>query len=68
MISTMENIKNEKVFEKLVIMPEELAGLFAEESGFTDDFQRVHSYKCCPTRHGCSGATNCDSAYGNYHR
>lgn len=22
------------------------------------------SYKFCPTRHGCSGATNCDYAYG----
>ena len=22
------------------------------------------SYKYCPTRHGCSGATNCDYEYG----
>lgn len=22
--------------------------------------------KCCPTRHGCQGATDCDYAYGNY--
>lgn len=22
------------------------------------------SYKYCPTRHGCSGATNCDYDYG----
>lgn len=22
------------------------------------------SYKFCPTRHGCSGATNCDYEYG----
>lgn len=22
--------------------------------------------KCCPTRHGCQGATDCDYAYGSY--
>lgn len=22
--------------------------------------------KCCPTRHGCQGATDCDYSYGNY--
>ncbi len=26
------------------------------------------SYKLCATRHGCSGATNCDACYGDYHR
>ena len=25
------------------------------------------SVKCCPTRHGCTGATNCDSCVGDYH-
>lgn len=25
-----------------------------------------HSKKWCPTRHGCTGATNCDYAYGDY--
>lgn len=25
------------------------------------------SIKCCPTRHGCTGATNCDCSYGDYH-
>lgn len=25
------------------------------------------SYKICATRHGCSGATNCDACYGDYH-
>lgn len=24
------------------------------------------SVKCCPTRHGCTGATNCDSCVGDY--
>jgi len=28
----------------------------------------LYSYKCCPTRHGCSGATNCDNCYADYHR
>jgi len=22
--------------------------------------------KVCPTRHGCTGATNCDNSYGDY--
>lgn len=26
------------------------------------------SYKLCATRHGCSGATNCDYSYGDYRR
>lgn len=24
------------------------------------------SVKCCPTRHGCTGATNCDSCLSDY--
>ena len=27
-----------------------------------------YGYKVCATRHGCSGATNCDRAYSDYHR
>lgn len=26
------------------------------------------SYKLCATRHGCSGATNCNACYGDYRR
>lgn len=28
----------------------------------------VKGYKVCATSHGCSGATDCDAAYGAYHR
>ena len=29
--------------------------------------EMLASVKCCPTRHGCTGATNCDCSLGDYH-
>lgn len=26
----------------------------------------IYCVKCCPTRHGCSGATNCDCSLSDY--
>ena len=42
-------------------------------SGETEGMERhprkgVKDYKVCATSHGCSGATDCDAAYGAYHR
>lgn len=68
MVSTIDHIEKSSIFVKLVIMPKELELLSEKEDALMDDFQQVYNYKCCPTRHGCSGATNCDHAYGNYHR
>lgn len=42
----------------------------------TEDIERADfdggdfdcSYKLCATRHGCSGATNCNACYGDYRR
>lgn len=39
---------------------------FEEASNDEDNNEMSLGRKCCPTRHGCQGATDCDYAYGNY--
>lgn len=69
MVATIESLKTMPVFIMLNITPEEATMLSEGSYPVTPPVStEVFSYKCCPTRHGCSGATNCDSAYGDYHR
>ena len=68
MVSTIEQIETTPIFFSIIISPEELENLSHRKYTLSDNAQRVFNYKCCPTRHGCSGATNCDYAYGDYHR
>lgn len=69
MVATIESVKSVLFFIDLNILPEEIEMLsdrvYTPVSTATIS---IDSYKCCPTRHGCSGATNCDNAYGDYHR
>lgn len=69
MVATIEGIKSMPVFIMLDITQEEVTMLSEGIYSVTPPTStEVFSYKCCPTRHGCSGATNCDNAYGDYHR
>lgn len=69
MIATIESIKSAPLFMELDILPEEIERLSDRvyRSAGTAAIP-VYGYKNCSTRHGCSGATNCDYAYGDYHR
>ena len=67
MISSIGFIKSREAYGKLVIHDSELARVSGLACG-SGNTASVWSYKVCPTRHGCSGATNCDNAYGDYHR
>ena len=68
MISYVNLNETSVIFTRLIITSEEFAMLSQKENYTNESFQHIYSYKCCPTRHGCSGATNCDNSYGDYHR
>lgn len=67
MIASIDCLKNKASHEKLTIRQDELKGLESMEYG-TRRTVAHRGYKVCATRHGCSGATNCDYSYGNYHK
>lgn len=61
---------NEHLREKDELITEYRAQVLSDE---TEGMERhpnkgVKGYKVCATSHGCSGATDCDAAYGAYHR
>lgn len=67
MIGNIDFVKSKAQYEKLTIRSSELASLSALAYG-TNRTTTRWSYKVCPTRHGCEGATNCDRSYGDYHK
>lgn len=61
---------NEHLADKDELITEYRSHVLSDE---TEGMERhpnkgVKGYKVCATSHGCSGATDCDSAYGAYHR
>ena len=68
MVATVNCVKSAPAFMSLNIRPEEMETLLNREYTHVHPDLPIYSYKCCPTVHGCSGATNCDNAYGDYHR
>lgn len=47
---------------------DDLKEIYKKTEGKERDFnqEEMKKYKVCASRHGCSGATNCDYSYGNY--
>lgn len=61
---------NEHLQDKDELITEYRAHVLSDE---TEGMERhpnkgIKGYKVCATSHGCSGATDCDAAYGAYHR
>lgn len=61
---------NEHLRDKDELITEYRAQVLSDE---TEGMERhpnkgTKEYKVCATSHGCSGATDCDAAYGAYHR
>lgn len=61
---------NQHLSDKDELITEYRSQVLSEEA---DGMERhpnkgVKDYKVCATSHGCSGATDCDAAYGAYHR
>jgi len=65
----------EKSFQRSVDIPqclcisdEQISALMNKVTGIErsnqTDNAHLASFKYCPTRHGCTGATNCDYEYG----
>lgn len=67
MISDINCIETVRTCFRTLILPEELDAL-SPDGCPSMEAAPERGYKVCPTRHGCSGATNCDYSYGNYHR
>ncbi len=63
-VDTLDNLAG------LAVSDEELNNLADRAEGLEraehKDEPRFGSRKCCPTRHGCQGATDCDYSYGSY--
>ncbi|MCM1501314.1 MAG: hypothetical protein NC115_01445 [Bacteroidales bacterium] len=61
---------NEHLSEKDELITEYRAQVLSDETEGMERHPRkgVKDYKVCATSHGCSGATDCDAAYGAYHR
>lgn len=61
---------NEHLSDKDELITEYRAQVLSDETEGMERHPRkgVKEYKVCATSHGCSGATDCDAAYGAYHR
>lgn len=69
MVASIKSLKAMPMIFLLDIDQEEVEKLMERAYPTAEPMPTVeYSYKCCPTRHGCSGATNCDYAYADYRR
>lgn len=61
---------NEHLHEKDELITEYRAHVLSNETKGMERHPNkgIKFYKVCATSHGCSGATDCDAAYGAYHR
>lgn len=53
-----------------VVLDDDISKLYEKTDGMErgEAKDTIHEYgrKVCPTRHGCTGATDCDNSYGSY--